>query len=67
MKLPPMSERRPFNVACSACKHVWAIAYLPMPLGDAARILSKATCPNCAAGVDQIRCMATPGAPEART
>lgn len=34
------------------CSHVWAIVYLPMPLAQAAKVMSRATCPKCGATKD---------------
>lgn len=30
------------------CGHVWAVVYLPLPLAEAAKAMSRATCPMCA-------------------
>ncbi len=40
-------DRQPFRVRCGDCKHDWAAFYLPIPLGDAARILGRLRCPSC--------------------
>lgn len=31
-----------------ACQHRWIVAYLPMPLEKAARLMKNAACPKCA-------------------
>lgn len=51
-----MSEpRRPVPFWCSACQHEWVGMYLPLPIDDACRCMSRATCPNCGAGVKDVR------------
>jgi hypothetical protein len=40
-------ERKPFWGKCSKCLHCWAIAYLPMELGKAAKLMKAASCPKC--------------------
>ncbi len=42
-----MTDRRPLNVRCGACGHVWAVLYLPMSVDKVAAIVSRATCPSC--------------------
>jgi hypothetical protein len=42
-----MNERKPCNARCGACEHVWALAFLPMPLEKAANVIRRATCPAC--------------------
>jgi hypothetical protein len=44
----------PFLAKCGACGHIWTALYLPMDIRAAARILSRVTCPKCAAGPKQI-------------
>lgn len=44
----PGSVKRGFWVKCSACKHTWIAAYLPMELNKFAKV-AKASCPMCAA------------------
>lgn len=40
---------QPLNAKCRKpeCAHVWAIAYLPMPVMDVATCGKRATCPMC--------------------
>jgi hypothetical protein len=42
-------QKQPLLVRCGTCNHVWAAAWLPMPLGDAGRLLKRIACPMCAA------------------
>jgi Zn finger protein HypA/HybF involved in hydrogenase expression len=39
--------KKPFWGRCDACGHCWAIAYLPMPVEVAARLMQRACCPSC--------------------
>ncbi|MBZ8133252.1 hydrogenase maturation nickel metallochaperone HypA [Afifella sp. IM 167] len=45
-------ERQPFRGVCTACGHVWTVAYLPMPIPVFVRTAKSARCPNC--GGDKI-------------
>ena len=36
------------NARCRACDHVWIVAYLPMQIEKAARLMQLAACPKCA-------------------
>lgn len=47
-------QRKPNAVMCSRCLHSWIGFYLPLPIGDAARIMKNLTCPNCAATAKDI-------------
>ena len=42
-----MSERRPFNVRCGACGHVWTAAYTPMGMTRLGKVLKGIHCPAC--------------------
>lgn len=39
--------RKPFWAMCPTCSHCWPAAYLPMEIMAAAKLMQKATCPNC--------------------
>lgn len=41
-----MSERNPAIGHCRPCGHVWAIAWLPLGMGEASRLM-KSGCPAC--------------------
>lgn len=43
-------ERKPVNVKCTACGHVWVAAHVPMPLAAFAKALAAVECPSCKAG-----------------
>lgn len=40
-------EKRGFWAKCRACAHCWIIAYLPMEIMAACKLLAKASCPMC--------------------
>jgi hypothetical protein len=42
-----VEEKRPFWAKCSACQHCWTVAYLPMEITAACRLIGKAACPMC--------------------
>jgi hypothetical protein len=35
---------------CSACKHVWAVATLPLSARQLVKLTKNCTCPKCGAG-----------------
>jgi DNA-directed RNA polymerase subunit M/transcription elongation factor TFIIS len=39
--------QQPVFLQCKPCGFAWIGAYLPMPMGDFARLLKRATCPKC--------------------
>lgn len=41
-----MSERSPALGHCQPCGHVWSMAWLPLPVDAAARLM-KGGCPAC--------------------
>jgi hypothetical protein len=47
--------KKPQNVACVECEHVWVGLYLPQPISVAAKIMKNLTCPKCGAGSNKIR------------
>lgn len=49
-----MSDRQAVVVTCKPCGHAWIGLYTPMPLKEAARVMSKLTCPMCAADSSKI-------------
>lgn len=49
--------RQPFRVRCGDCKHEWAAFYLPIPLGEGARILKQLRCPSCEADSSRMFCV----------
>jgi len=34
-------------VTCPPCKYTWIVAYLPMEMAKAARVMKAAHCPKC--------------------
>ena len=42
--LPP---EHPFDVRCGACEHKWSAAYIPMELGNFAKLIKGLSCPMC--------------------
>jgi predicted nucleic-acid-binding Zn-ribbon protein len=49
-----VEEKKPSVVSCRKCGHSWIGFYLPMPIGDAVRVMKNLTCPKCAADSKQI-------------
>lgn len=49
---------------CNDCGHVWVVAYLPMPLTNAARLMQRAACPMCAGTKVFVATAGGPLAPE---
>jgi formate dehydrogenase maturation protein FdhE len=49
-----MTDKRPMQVQCVQCGHVWTAAYLPMEMGKVATLLKRVMCPMCAAGVKDL-------------
>ena len=47
-------ERRPMYAECMDCSHVWAAAYIPMPLAVIAKVLHDVHCPSCGADAGDI-------------
>lgn len=47
--------KRPQNVACVECEHVWIGFYLPQPINIAVKMMKNLTCPKCGAGANKIR------------
>jgi hypothetical protein len=41
-----VSEQETVKARCGDCDHVWVVAYLPLPLKDAARLAIAARCPH---------------------
>jgi hypothetical protein len=41
---------------CGDCKHVWPVAYLPMPIDKACQIMASARCPKCACARIFVSC-----------
>jgi DNA-directed RNA polymerase subunit RPC12/RpoP len=37
----------PFWAKCVKCSHIWAAAYLPVPIGVFVKIAKRARCPKC--------------------
>jgi hypothetical protein len=52
LNLPIPNGKTPMVVQCGSdeCSHIWVIAWLPMPLENAARVMKDARCPLCANG-----------------
>lgn len=46
--------KTPFYSKCGACAHVWIIAYLPMKMIAAARVMGAVHCPKCGEGPKNI-------------
>jgi hypothetical protein len=40
------AERKPFWAKCT-CGHIWPVAYMPMEMMLAAKLMKRATCPAC--------------------
>ena len=40
-------DRQPVYLQCRACDHTWIAAWLPMSVEKFARLLKRATCPQC--------------------
>ena len=40
-------DRQPVYLQCRVCDHTWIAAWLPMSAGTFARLLKRATCPQC--------------------
>lgn len=49
-----MSDKRPLWVKCGDCSHVWVAVWLPMEMNKAARLMSRVSCPNCAAPTKRV-------------
>lgn len=47
--------KRPQNVSCVECQHVWIGLYLPQPISLAATIMKNLCCPMCGARSNKIR------------
>lgn len=45
--------KKPFFVHCGKCRHEWAVAFLPLPVGVFVK-LAKALCPMC--GAKKVLC-----------
>lgn len=39
--------REEFWMTCKPCRHAWIVAYLPMEMAKAARLMANAACPKC--------------------
>lgn len=46
--------RKPVNLRCTKCQHLWTAAHTPMPLAEFARTLGAVTCPECGAEARRI-------------
>lgn len=42
-----MNTRSEFWVTCPVCAHTWIVAYLPMEMAKAAKVMNAAHCPKC--------------------
>lgn len=42
-------ERKPFWAKCADCNHCWPVAYLPMEMSKAGKLMRGLKCPMCAA------------------
>jgi len=42
------TDRKPLDVMCRSCKHIWTAAYTPMEMGKMAKLLKSIRCPSCA-------------------
>ena len=43
-----MTHRIPQYVRCDLCSHTWVAVWLPMVMGDAAKVYESLRCPMCA-------------------
>lgn len=43
----PVAPASTVNAKCPICGHQWIVAYLPMYLEAAARLMKAAACPKC--------------------
>jgi hypothetical protein len=46
----PGPGRKPFNVRCGKCDHLWPAAWLPMEVSLFAKATSNLHCPSCGNG-----------------
>ena len=47
-------SKQPMRVQCGKCDHEWIALYTPMPMEQAAKVISQLMCPMCAAGAKDI-------------
>lgn len=49
-----MDDRKPVNLRCTKCGHIWTAAHTPMPLAEFAKAMKAVTCPACGAEPKQL-------------
>lgn len=47
-------EKQPVYAECGKCAHSWPAVYIPMEVGLLCKIMDKAHCPKCGAGVKDL-------------